>query len=132
MRKNEKKSKSNQLTKFNIFIGLLINFWNNIRQHIKNKTIRRYLQIIGLDPYKFSDIKSNDFNLESKNLAIAFFKYPTIVFEIFQCLFTKKSKIKFLDSYSEEQIKYITSPDISDSKLIACAGSGKTRCIIAE
>ena len=34
------------------------------------------------------------------------------------------------DTYTQEQNNYITYTDLSDTKLIACAGSGKTRCII--
>jgi superfamily I DNA/RNA helicase len=34
------------------------------------------------------------------------------------------------DSATEEQLKYITNPLNTDTKLLACAGSGKTRCII--
>lgn len=34
--------------------------------------------------------------------------------------------------FSSEQIKYITNPNLTDTKLIACAGSGKTTCIIAR
>lgn len=36
------------------------------------------------------------------------------------------------DSATEEQLKYITNPLNIDTKLLACAGSGKTRCIICR
>lgn len=35
-------------------------------------------------------------------------------------------------NYTEEQYKYISNPSKLDTKLIACAGSGKTRCIIGR
>lgn len=35
-------------------------------------------------------------------------------------------------SYTEEQLRYITHGEKTHTKLLACAGSGKTRCIIAR
>jgi superfamily I DNA/RNA helicase len=35
-------------------------------------------------------------------------------------------------NYTEEQYKYISNQSKLDTKLIACAGSGKTRCIIGR
>ena len=35
-------------------------------------------------------------------------------------------------SYTEEQLAYITNEKMEHTKLLACAGSGKTRCIIAR
>ena len=35
-------------------------------------------------------------------------------------------------SYTKEQFKYINYNGNNNTKLIACAGSGKTRCIIAR
>lgn len=40
--------------------------------------------------------------------------------------------LEFLDSFSEEQVKYVTYPTLAPTKLIACAGSGKTRSIIGR
>jgi hypothetical protein len=37
-----------------------------------------------------------------------------------------------MDNYTEEQLAYINYDGIDDTKLLACAGSGKTRCIIAR
>jgi hypothetical protein len=35
-------------------------------------------------------------------------------------------------TFTEEQLKYINNLSINDTKLLACAGSGKTRCIIGR
>src|SRR5947207_797163 len=35
-------------------------------------------------------------------------------------------------SYTDEQLKYINYDKKNHTKLLACAGSGKTRCIIAR
>lgn len=35
-----------------------------------------------------------------------------------------------MDKFTDEQLAYINNTDKTDTKLIACAGSGKTRCII--
>ena len=99
--------------------------WNKIKFFIKDQTIKKYLAILGLDPTKFQDQTSDDFNNESKKLVKAFFKYPTILTEIFRYIITRKSKLAFLDKFSIEQIKYITNLDTTDTKLIATAGSGK-------
>jgi hypothetical protein len=37
-----------------------------------------------------------------------------------------------MDNYTDEQKNYITFTEAIDTKLIACAGSGKTKCIIAR
>jgi thymidine kinase len=37
-----------------------------------------------------------------------------------------------MSSFTEEQLKYINNPDKDDTKLLACAGSGKTKCIIGR
>lgn len=44
----------------------------------------------------------------------------------------QKSIFDFLATCTTEQIKYICSQYMSDTKLIACAGSGKTRCVIGR
>lgn len=44
----------------------------------------------------------------------------------------KEVKTDFMEQFSEEQKKYITSTHNGDTKLIACAGSGKTRTIIGR
>ena len=36
------------------------------------------------------------------------------------------------NTYTEEQLKYINNPNKDDTKLLACAGSGKTKCIIGR
>ena len=73
-----------------------------------------------------------NFTVESKKIIKLFIKYPTITYQIYKYIVTGVSKIDFLKNFSDEQIKYITFPDISNTKLIACAGSGKTRSIIGR
>ena len=43
-----------------------------------------------------------------------------------------KTSLDYLKRFSTEQVSYITSDSLEDSKLIACAGSGKTRSIIGR
>ncbi len=37
-----------------------------------------------------------------------------------------------MTDYTDEQLEYINYNGPEDTKLLACAGSGKTRCIIAR
>ena len=113
-------------------LGFTIYFWNNIKKYLSDKTIRKYLKIFNIESDKLYNETNDDFNVESKKMVKLFLKYPSVTCEIYNYIRTGISKIDFLDNFSEEQIKYITSLDVSDSKLIACAGSGKTRSIIGR
>lgn len=109
---------------------MLYQFVDKISVYSRNSVIKQYLKILGVDPTKFSE--KTDYSSEAKKMIKSFFTYPTIFREICLYLSTKKSKLEFLRMYSDEQRKYITSLDTSDSKLISCAGSGKTRTIIGR
>lgn len=113
-------------------VGLMINFWNNIRKHMLDPIIKKYLIILGINPDHFNNSISNEYFVESKVLFKMFFRYPAVVSEIYKYCFTKKSKLEFLHIFSEEQFKYITNVNMVNTKLIACAGSGKTRSIIGR
>ena len=45
---------------------------------------------------------------------------------------TRTSNLSFLQKFSPEQIEYITNLEQTDNKILACAGSGKTRSIIGR
>lgn len=111
---------------------LLVKFIDNIHNYSKNDVVAIYLSFLNIDPIFFSDVTSERHNAECTRLIKAFAKYPKIFDEIYSYLIFKKSKIDFLDIYSDEQIKYITNLDVVNTKLIACAGSGKTRSIIGR
>ncbi|XWV24660.1 putative ATP-dependent DNA helicase [Tupanvirus deep ocean] len=107
-------------------------FWSNIKKFLPNPTIICYLKIFGIDVLKLENEVSDEFNIESKKMIKAFLKYPTVSHQLYKYIKTKNSKIDFLEKFSDEQFKYITSLDTSDTKLLACAGSGKTRSIIGR
>lgn len=118
--------------KFTKCFDSLFKFWNNIAKHVQDPTIIKYIKILDIDYVKLLDIQSNDFMTETKKLVKCFFQYPTIFNEIFKYLRTNISKLDFLNKFSAEQIKYITYKESNDTKLLACAGSGKTRSIIGR
>ena len=113
-------------------VQLLFNFWFNISSYLKNQTIKKYLEILGINTNNFSNETTQKYKLESQKLVKLLFKYPIIMNEIYKYTKTRISKLDFLEKFSPEQIKYITNLDIADTKLIACAGSGKTRSIIGR
>ena len=107
-------------------------FVDKISIYSKDKTVDRYLKIINIDSAFFSDITCERHNAECIRMIKSFLKHPQIFQELNTYLRTKNSKLNFLDMYSDEQIKYITNLDITNTKLLACAGSGKTRSIIGR
>lgn len=130
--KNKNKVKPRKRIKWYDPFIFIYKFWEYLPFLIKNNTIEKYFAILGIDPVKLNNETSKDFYNESLKMMKQFFKYPTIMTEIFRFIITKRSKLDFLEGYSVEQIKYITNPDTDDTKLLACAGSGKTRSIIAR
>jgi DNA polymerase III epsilon subunit-like protein len=115
-------------------IGELIwDFSRNLKLYVKNADVRTYLKIL--------DINDNDIPgiVDSTNINAIEKLYDIdksdflILREIHSLVKLKtKSKINFLKDYSDEQFAYVTNLDKSDAKLIACAGSGKTRSIIGR
>lgn len=86
-----------------------------ILKNISDPTIGLYLKILNND-----------------NLMESLKAHPKIATQIKTYLSTSKSKVEYLNYFSDEQIRYITNLDITNTKLIACAGSGKTRSIIGR
>ena len=101
-------------------------------KYLKDPTIQMYFKLLLIDINKLSDNKSDDFYSESKNMVLIFCKYPIIMKEICRYVLYSISKVTFLQNFSSEQNKYVTSLELFDSKLVACAGSGKTRSIIGR
>nr|AEX62543.1 putative ATP-dependent DNA helicase [Moumouvirus Monve] len=99
---------------------------------ISNVYVKKYLEIIGINHEIISDIFNPHYEKEIFNLIKILLKYPSIAKEIYSSAINNTSKIDFLNKFSEEQIKYITNLEMNDTKLIACAGSGKTRSIIGR
>ena len=119
----------NDINSINLFCG----FCDRIQTYLVDDTIKTYMIIFDVQIDKLlDDQKTDSFYNEIKILSQKFIRYPSIFKEIFMYILTRESKIKFLEKYSDEQMKYITSPDITDSKLIAVPGSGKTRSIIGR
>lgn len=113
-------------------LNKLIKFVVNIHKYKKNKYIKKYLKIYNIN---LSDINSNNLRIYTSlynKFAILILHAPTIIEAIIKCVNAKHSNIDYLEMYSQEQINYITHPVVSDLKLIACAGSGKTRSIIGR
>ena len=94
------------------------------------------MNILGIDIGKLlpehSLTYTPEYKIESLKLVKMFFAYPQIYRALNTYLKTGKSRLEFLTNYSEEQIKYITNPNICDIKVMACPGSGKTRSIIGR
>lgn len=111
---------------------ILFNFMDKIYYYSKNNVIIQYLKIMDINPSNFSKNMDINHTIELKKIIKSFFKYPTILKEICLYILTRNSKLEFLRLYSDEQIKYITNLDLIDTKLISCAGSGKTRSIIGR
>lgn len=112
--------------------GQISKIVEKIYSYSKDKTVDQYLKILNIDSTFFSNIICERHNAECTRMVKSFLKYPIIFNEICVYLKTKKSKLDFLNIYSDEQIKYITNLDIENTKLLACAGSGKTRSIIGR
>ena len=131
--KTKAKSKVNSKTSFLVFVTHFFdNFNRNSKKYLNDLTAQTYFRILGINPNKLVDNISNEFYLESKNAVNIFMMNPTITKEFYRYIISNVSKLAFLTKFSEEQIKYVTSLETSDSKLIACAGSGKTRSIIGR
>src|SRR5688572_28439391 len=100
-------------------------FCFNRTKYENDWTIQFYLKIFGID----LESEPDSSKLHQK-ISNALYKYPGIRKQINQYVLTGQSKIEFLKNFSPEQQSYITNLDTDDTKLIACAGSGKTRSII--
>lgn len=77
-------------------------------------------------------VYDDKYQSEQKKLIEKIFTYPIIYAKISKYLHTTISDIDYLEKFSPEQIKYVTNLSTSDTKLLACAGSGKTRSIIGR
>lgn len=124
--------KINDIDKNYCFVKFVCYLMMNLSKYLENSVIKQYLIFMGVDPSKLIDEVSHNYYVESRTMARALGLYPTITKQIYTYILTNESKLEFLQKYSDEQIKYITSLDMSDSKVIACAGSGKTRSIIGR
>ena len=119
------------MSQLKLHINKIRDIWLNLKVHLEDPTIKQYLLILDINPNNLVDTHSNEYFLESKKMIKVFLETP-ITNSIFHYLEYKSSKIKFLNLFSDEQIKYITSINTHNTKLLACAGSGKTRSIIGR
>lgn len=111
----------------------ILDFLCNIKLYKKDKYVIKYCEICDIDLKKLSlDILDPIFKSELNKFVLLYLKNPIIIDELFKYARTRKSKIKFLGNFSHEQNKYITNLGLTDTKLLACAGSGKTRSIIGR
>ncbi|ANB50789.1 putative ATP-dependent DNA helicase [Powai lake megavirus] len=101
-------------------------------KYIINTQSNKYFEIIGINAHNLINIDNENYVTEVKSMVKKLFQYPRFAVEIYSSYANGVSKIDFLDKFSPEQVKYITNLDINDTKLIACAGSGKTRSIIGR
>ena len=111
----------------------IIDFLCRITDYLDDLTIRQYGKICSLNLNNLAlDIKSNEFKSEIDKLVSVYRYHYPIIRELFLYIDTRTSNIKFLKKFSPEQISYITNLSLTDTKLLACAGSGKTRSIIGR
>lgn len=114
-------------------MSTIIDFLCNINKHLNDAIIIQYFDICGINLKNLStDINSVEFNYEINKFVQVCLKYHPIIRQICTYIDTDKSNIKFLTKFSPEQITCITNLDLTDTKLLACAGSGKTRSIIGR
>ena len=105
----------------------------NIAGYKANDVFVFYMQLMNIEPDKLiTNTYTPQYKWESLHMVKMFFKHPQIYRVLIDYITTKKSKIDFLKMYSDEQIKYITNPQRVDTKLFACAGSGKTRSLLGR
>lgn len=119
-------------TKQNSFIDFITNFLLNITGYTNNPIVIQYCAILQINLSKLTNIHNPSYVSEAKLAAKKMLQYPTVTYNLQKYITNDINNISFLEKYSDEQIKYITYLDTSDSKLIACAGSGKTRSIIGR
>ena len=93
--------------------------------------LRLYLNILNINSDNFL-IYDEKYQIEQKILVGKLLTYPIIYTKILSYLKTSISDLDYLDKFSPEQIKYVTNMSSEDTKLLACAGSGKTRSIIGR
>ncbi len=91
-------------------IKWVLKFWRDIQSYISDKTIKKYLDILEINPDKLINTVSVNFNTESKKFVQAMIKHPIIFQEIYSFLQTKRSKLEFLDIYSVHQNNYPRTP----------------------
>lgn len=80
---------------------------------------------------KILNIQADDFN-DPDRLVKSYGINETMFVSMVDYVSGKKTYIKKLEKYSDEQLLYITNPSLKSTKLIACPGGGKTRCILAR
>lgn len=88
----------------------------NVIANRDNKIIKEFLSYFDDDPL---------------NAVTAIMQFQGILIKLNAAIIIDEP-IEWLTHFSKEQIKYICSLSMLDSKLIACAGSGKTRTILAR
>jgi len=70
--------------------------------------------------------------VEDDDYTQAFFNNYLVFESMMRYLKRHKTDIKGLLTYSDEQLAYVTNPSPAKTKMIACPGSGKTRCILSR
>ena len=109
----------------------ILDLWSNIHTYLEDPTVRTYFSILEIDPTKFTFDDVDTYHIESKKLINALLFNP-IGSHLLKYIKTKKSKLSYLSLFSPEQIAFITNGSRIPTKLIACAGSGKTRSLIGR
>ena len=103
----------------------------SLPQLCKNESFKIYCDIFQIDVLLLEDIYNPAHADTFQKLINRLYQSVNFVAPVMQ-LIKGNSCIAHLKDYTEEQITYITSTDIADTKLIACPGSGKTRSVIAR
>lgn len=102
-------------------------------QYISDPVIVQYLQILQIDPtHYFMSELNESFEINYRAMMKKLLLNEKILRTILDYHTDKISKIDYLNKFSIEQTKYVTNLSESDTKLIACAGSGKTRTLLGR
>src|SRR5437868_577929 len=109
----------------------IIDLLCNIGTYTSDASVAFYFDICQMDLTKL-DVDSVDFRLEIDRFVYVCLHHPFFINKLCTYISTKKFNLDFLIKFSAEQKIYITNLELSDTKLLACAGSGKTRSIIGR
>lgn len=93
-----------------------------------DKVIKAYADIVGLDATKIRDWHDAKYFVDIMSRKMWAFQAMTS----YLASGCNMNYLRDIDNFSEQQRQYITFDKISHTRLIACAGSGKTRSILSR
>ena len=111
---------------------IIISFLMNLHLYIANEGVQMYMRILDVNYENLKNPQSKEYHVEIQKFMNGIMKNPCIFTGMIILLKKNRNMLEFLNTYSDEQFKYITYLHTGHTKLIACPGSGKTRSIISR